>query len=146
VNKVEGSVFINRQPQQVFDFISDPANYPKWQSGTESAEWTSDGPRGVGSTWKVVTKFLGRRIEANIEVTAWDPPHHLAFKATGGPIPFEATVRLEAQGSGTLVNETGQAEFGGFFKLAEGLVAKQMEKEFEDSHAALKQALESSPA
>ncbi|VAW34505.1 hypothetical protein MNBD_CHLOROFLEXI01-5149 [hydrothermal vent metagenome] len=31
--------------------MTNPANAPKWQSGTQSAEWTSNGPVGVGSSW-----------------------------------------------------------------------------------------------
>ena len=138
----ESSIFINRPPQDVFDFMNNPANSPQWQSGTQSAEWTSDGPPGVGSTFKVVTSFLGRKIEATVEITGWDPPSQSGIKAVGGPIPFESTSTYEAQGDGTLLTETGQAEFGGFFKMAEGLVGKQLEKQGESNRAALKLLLE----
>jgi uncharacterized protein YndB with AHSA1/START domain len=33
----EISTFINRPPQLVFDFATDPANAPKWQTGTKKA-------------------------------------------------------------------------------------------------------------
>ena len=62
--KFESSILINRSPQDVFDFYTNPANNAQWQSGTEASEWTSDSPPGVGSTVKVVTSFLGRKIEA----------------------------------------------------------------------------------
>jgi len=141
--KFERSIFINRPVQEVFDFVTNPANNTKWQSGIESAEWTSDGPRGVGSIVKVVAKLLGRKIEVVVEITAWDPPNLWGTKSVGGPIPFEATIKFEAQGGGTLVTETSQAEIGGFFKLAERLVGKQLEKQFEAESAALKLLLES---
>ena len=35
------SVFINRSQQDVFDFLSDPANLSKWSSAFELADWTS---------------------------------------------------------------------------------------------------------
>jgi len=35
------SVLINRSQHDVFDFLSDPANLPKWDSDFESAEWIS---------------------------------------------------------------------------------------------------------
>jgi len=141
--KFESSIFINRPVQEVFDFVTNPANNAKWQSGTESAEWTSDGPPGVGSTIKVVAKLLGRKVEVVAEITGWDPPHLSSSKSVGGPIPFEGTSKFEAQGDGTLLTQTGQAEFGGFFKLAEGLVGKQLEKQGESERAALKLLLES---
>ena len=140
--KFESSIFINRPVQEVFDFVTNPANSTQWQSGTESAEWTSGGPPGVGSTFKVVASLLGRKIEATIEVTGWDPPNLSRIKSVGGPIPFEITSKFEAQGDGTLLTQTGQAEIGGFFKLAEGLVGKQIEKQGEADSAALKLLLE----
>ena len=39
----EKSFFINRPQQEVFDFISNPANHTQWQGSFESSEWTSDG-------------------------------------------------------------------------------------------------------
>ena len=118
--KFESSIFINRPVQEVFDFVTNPANSTQWQSGTESAEWTSGDPPGVGSTFKVVASLLGRKIEATIEVTGWDPPNLSRIKSVGGPIPFEITSKFEAQGDGTLLTQTAQAEIGGFFKLAGG--------------------------
>lgn len=140
---IESSVYINRPPQEVFDYLADPTNQPEWQDGVESAEWTSEGPPGVGATMKTVTKFLGRKIEAELEITSWDPPRQMGFKALNGPIPFENTTILKAQGDGTLVTQHAEGEFGGFFKLAEGMVGKQAEKTFDTSHAALKLLLES---
>ena len=140
--KFESSIFINRPQQEVFDYVTNPANNAKWQSGTESAEWTSDGPPGVGSTFKVVASLLGRKIEATVEVTGWDPPSLSRIKSVGGPIPFEITTKFEAQGDGTFLTQTGQAEIGGFFKLAEGLAGKQIAKQGEVERAALKLLLE----
>ena len=101
--KFESSIFINRPPQEVFDYVTNPTNSARWQSGTQSAEWTSDGPHGVGSTFKVVTSLLGRKIEAVVEVTGREPPSLSRIKSVSGPIPFESTTKFEAQGDGTLL-------------------------------------------
>jgi len=141
--KFESSVLINRTAQDVFDFYTNPAKNAQWQSGTESSQWTSDGPPGVGSTFKTVVSFLGRKIEAELEVTGWNPPNQVRIKSISGPIPFEATNTFKAQEGGTLLTSTIQAELGGFFKLAEGLVGKQMEKQVGSDTSALKMLLES---
>jgi carbon monoxide dehydrogenase subunit G len=138
----EKSITINRSPQDVFDYMTNPANDAQWQSGIESSEWTSDSPPGVGSTQKVVRSFLGRKIESGVELTGWDPPNQSSGKTVNGPIPFEVTNKFEAQGNGTLLTMTGRAELGGFFKLAEGLVGKQVEKQLDSDLAALKLQLE----
>ena len=142
----ENSVFINRPQQEVFDFLADPANDANWQSGTEHAEWTSEGPHGVGSTQRSVGRLLGRKIDITIEITDWDPPKQVGFKTVSGPLTAEGTIKLESQENGTLLTQSGQAEFGGFFRIAEGLAAKQLEKQADTNFDALKLVLEEGQA
>lgn len=144
--KFEKSIFIRRNPQEVFDFVTDPANNSKWQSGVESGEWTSEGQVGVGSTQRSVNRFLGRDIEADLEVTKYDPPNEAGVKTISGPVQFEATYMLEPKENGVQLSLSGQAEFGGFFKLAQGMVGKQLEKQMESDLAALKEMMESDQA
>ena len=68
------STFINRSPQEVFDFMTNPANFSQWQNGTKSAEWTSNGPVGVGSIVHSVGQLLGREIVTDTEITQWTHP------------------------------------------------------------------------
>ena len=140
--KFETTIFINRPQQEVFDFVSNLANNPKWQGNFISAEWTSEGPVGVGSTQRSVSRFLGREIEATAEITIWDPPNQFAFKLPKGPYPVEGTNIFEPKGNGTQVTQTGTVEPGGFYKLAEGLVGKQINKQLETDLSALKLFLE----
>lgn len=139
----ENSIFINRPPQDVFNAITDFAKQPLWQSMVESAEWTSNGPAGVGSTMKVVARFLGREIDTEAQVTAWEPPHRIDWKGLNGPYPVEVTNTVEPQGEGTLLTSVSRAEFGGFFKLAAGLVGKQLQKQIGSNYESLKLLMES---
>jgi uncharacterized protein YndB with AHSA1/START domain len=136
------TIFIDRPQQEVFDFVSNPANNPKWQGNFVSGEWTSDGPVAVGSTQSTVGRFLGREIEATAEVTVWDPPNQFAFKLPKGPYPLEGTNIFESKENGTQLTQRGSGEPGGFFKLAEGLVSKQLQKQLETNLSALKIVLE----
>jgi uncharacterized protein YndB with AHSA1/START domain len=140
------SIFINRPPQDVFNVITDPAKISLWQSMTESAEWSSNGSHGVGSTQRVVARFLGRKIESEIEVTAWEPPHRVDYKFVNGPYPAKASNTLEPQGEGTLLTAHSQGEMGSFFKLAEGLVANQLKKQLDANFETLKLLMESNQA
>jgi uncharacterized membrane protein len=141
--KFEKSIFINRPQQEVFDFLSNFENDTQWQSSLISAVRISDGPTGEGSTWRYTSKYLGREAEADIEMTSYDPPHQISAKTISGPVPVESTNKFEAQDGGTLVTTSIQAEIGGFFKIAEGLAGKQIEKQIEADRAALKKLLES---
>ncbi len=138
----ENSIFINRPQQEVWDFVSNPANDTQWRSSLESAEWTSEGPPGVGSTLREGGKILGRKVEGTTEITAWDPPNEYGRKSASGPFPFEGTMKLEPKEDGTQLTVRGTAEVGGFFKIAEGLLAKQMKKELDTDLPALKLLLE----
>jgi uncharacterized protein YndB with AHSA1/START domain len=141
---IEKSIFINRPVQEVFEFMSNPANDAQWQSSTESAEWTSEGLPGVGSTIKQVGRFMGRDTTGTGEVTSWDPPNELSVKSLTGPIPFESKTRFDSKENGTQVTISAQAEPGGFFKIAEGLVKRQAEKQFDADLGSLKALLEQS--
>jgi carbon monoxide dehydrogenase subunit G len=142
----ETSIFINCPSQEVWDFISNPANNSQWSSSNESAEWTSEGPPGVGSTQRDVSKVLGRRIESTSEITAWNPPKEFCQKSTSGPFPWESTWKLEPKEDGTQITVHTRAEVGGFFKIAEGLVVKQLVKLVETNIQALKPLLEEGQA
>jgi len=140
--KFTATIFINRPPQEVFDFVTDPANSAKWQSGTESAEWSSEGPVGVGSTIHSVGRLLGRELDLNIEITQWNPPDSYSTKAKSGPLDVEATNKFESKDGGTLLILDVEGEIGGFFKLAEGLAIKQVQKQVETDGNTLKMLLE----
>ena len=141
--ETNNSIFINRLPHDVFNIITDPAKQSLWQSMTETVEWTSNGSHGVGSTQRVVARFLGRKIESDIEVTAWEPPHRVDWKFVNGPYPAEASNTLQPQGEGTLLTSRSKGEMGSFFKLAEGLVARQLEKQLTANFESLKLLMES---
>ena len=138
----EKSISIARPRQEVFDYFVDPASQAEWSSSTESSEWTTDPPHGVGSKTKDVIKLLGRRIESESEITAWDPPGMAASKVTK-PFPGEFTARFSEQGEGTKLTLQVQGELSGIFKIAEGLLKGQVEKSFEADLNALKLILES---
>lgn len=140
--KFEKTIFINRPQQVVFEYVSNPANDPEWQSTIDASAWASPGPAGVGSKVNSTGKFMGRKMDTTAEITTWNPPDQFAFKSTSGPFPFEFSMKLVTEQGGTRLSLVGTAEVGGFFKLAEGLVAKQAEKQFADDLETLKKVME----
>jgi uncharacterized protein YndB with AHSA1/START domain len=140
--KFKKSYHIDLPQQQVFDYATNPMNDTQWRESAVSSQWESDAPIGVGSRLRSVDKLMGRNIESTLEISAWDPPKLYGQKSVGGPMPFEMTITLEPEGAGTRINVEGQAEIGGFFKLAEGLAGKQLEKQIDADFAGLKRVLE----
>ena len=97
---------------------------------------------GVGTTARSVEQFLGRRIESTTEFTVYGPNKTLAFKATSGPIPFVMTMAFEEVEGGTKLTFVAEAELGGFFKLAEPVVARMAKRQIDADFANLKDVLE----
>ncbi|MFQ5399404.1 MAG: SRPBCC family protein [Anaerolineae bacterium] len=139
------SVFINRPVQEVWEFVSDLTNHPQFGS-MATVERSSDGPPGVGSTYRSVSRFLGRTIESTSETTGWEPPNKFSSKSVEGPIAFQDQWEFADEDSGTLVTLSGEAEMGGFFKIAEGIVGKQIDKQITTDLGALKLMLETDAA
>jgi hypothetical protein len=63
-----------------------------------------------------------------------------------GPVPFSVTQVLEPRDDGTRLSFVGEGEPGGFFKLAEPVVARVAERQFKNDFETMKDILESSAA
>ena len=140
--KVERSAQINKPAADIFGFTSDFANDAKWQADLISSEKTSAGPIGVGTTGRYVQKFMGMEMKNDMLVTAFEPPTRFAAKTTSGPVQFEYLMTLEESGGSTRINVTMTGEPGGFFKVAAGLLKKELEKSLDRDFAKLKELLE----
>lgn len=140
--RVETSVRINRPSDEVFDFISNFENNPLWQSGQVEARFTSEGPLRVGSTYNQVAKFLGRRIESTFEVLEYEPGRKVKAASTSGSFPITFTRMVEARDGGAEVSAVVEGDASGFFKLAEPLLARMVQRSVDADYRNLKQILE----
>jgi uncharacterized membrane protein len=139
--RIQASVTVNRPLEEVFRFMTDNQNALQWQSGLLEARVTND-VVGIGKTWVDVVQVLGRRIEIASELTQFEPLRTVGFKSTSGPIPLEGHYAFEPDGGGSKVTFTMQGEAGGFFKLAEPIVARSTQRQWETNLANLKDLLE----
>ena len=142
--RIEFSVDVNRPPSEVFAYITDADRLPEWQSGAVEAQW--QGEKARGAHIREVRKFLGRRMETELEVTEYEPDRRFGLRAVSGPVPFSVTQVLEPRDGGTRLSFIGEGEPGGFFKLAEPIVARVAERQFKNDFETMKDILESSAA
>ena len=139
--KVEKSVTINKPVAEVFAFVTSNENSTKWQGGVEAVH--EQGPANtVGSRYTEVRKFMGQEMKTTLEITAVEPNAKWAAKVVKGPVPYEVTITFEALGGGMKMTTHVDGEPSGFFKLAEGMVAGQLEKGLEEDGQRLKKILE----
>lgn len=139
---VERTIVIDRPQQEVFDFASDPAHAHEWLKVVKSKNWASEGPHGVGSTQRVVARFMGRDMEATNHYTVWDPPNQNVFKTLDSPLRIEEGMRFEPIGNSTKVTWSLHLETDGIFRLLEGLLKRQAESQSVPNLEALKRLLE----
>lgn len=139
--KVEASVVIKRPVEEVFAFVTEVTNWSEW-TGFPEVEQTSEGPVGVGTTFRGVTEFMGRRGEWTSEVTAYEPNKRVEQKIIWGPMSMEQTLSFEPVEEGTRYTQASEGETGGVFKVAGPIVNRTMRKQLEDSLAKLKHILE----
>jgi carbon monoxide dehydrogenase subunit G len=96
VKRIERRARIGAPPAEVFAYLADLANLPEWQTGIVSAEITSDGEIGVGSTARVVRELMGQRIEAPLTVSAFDPPRRIVIGGEVSGVQASAELDLTA--------------------------------------------------
>lgn len=140
--RYENTIYIERPNREVWDYVANPANNDKWTTA-EPAEWSSEGPPGVGSTVREAAKVLGRRVESPTVITAWDPPHVYARKSLKGKIDWESRIEMQPKGTGTELSIVAQGEIRGFLKVLGGLAGAQAKKNTDSDLASLKRVLES---
>ncbi|MDQ3893626.1 MAG: SRPBCC family protein, partial [Actinomycetota bacterium] len=120
-------------------------NLPEWQSSVLETRMEAEGPVAVGSRWTEVRRVLGRKMEAGVEVTEYDPDRRFSVRSVAGPVRFLVEHTLEEAEGGTRIHIVGQGEQSGFMaRLGDRLVARQAKQAFESDFDRLKQRLEAS--
>src|SRR5213080_3642786 len=83
------TVQIDRPVDEVFAFVTDPANFPRWAGAlVKESRRTSPGPIGVGTTFTQANMLMGRRFISEMRVVTYEPPHRFEYETTSGPIRF----------------------------------------------------------
>lgn len=138
-------VTIRRPAGEVFEFVADGLNGPRWRSGITDIALVSGS--GVGATYKQGVKGPGgRRVDADFRVTASEPNRRLAFEAIAGPVRPSGEYLFEEVGDGTRLTFSLTAELSGIKKLVMGgAVQKTMDAEVAATER-LKELLEATPA
>ncbi|HEY3334954.1 MAG TPA: SRPBCC family protein, partial [Candidatus Limnocylindrales bacterium] len=71
--------------------------------------------------WKQGVKGPGgRRIDADYEITAWEPARRMAFRAIAGPVRPTGEYRFEPTDGGTRLSFSLDAQLSGLKKLVMG--------------------------
>ena len=136
-------IVIDRPVKDVFDYVTNVRNLPEWQESAIEVDWVEGGSPGQGARLRERRDLLGRTIESELEVTAYEPDRRFDVKALSGPIRFEVRHSFEAAGGGTRLRLTAEGQAGGMLRFAGPMVTRQAERQFRGDLERLKHVLES---
>src|SRR5687768_10448172 len=99
---VETHLDTARPAAEVFAFVSDHTNAPRWQRGLHEVRRLTDGPLGVGTEHAFVRRFAGRLIESRNRFTQYDAARrYVEFEIPEGSITGRASYAVAPMGEGT---------------------------------------------
>ena len=138
----ETSTRINRPIEDVFSYVSDPLNFPRWNSAVQAVRKTSAGENGVRWTYVMERELPTGRAINELEVVASKRPREFVIRSTAGPTPFLYRYRFAAENDETVVQLDAEVELAGAAALLPQLARRAVKKGVEDNFATLKQILE----
>ena len=141
--RVEVSVDIARSPEDVFAYITNFENNPKWQNGMVSCTFTTLPPIRVGSQYKQVAQFMGREIISQFEVKRFVPNERVEFETFESTFSIQIVREVSPIEGGTRVHAIISGQPGGLMGLLSPLMKGIMRRQIEGDYQRLKVLLES---
>ena len=137
------SIEIDRPASDVFAFVSEFPNNPRWQRGQRECRWTSPPPLRVGSTYEQHARFLGRDLVNVFRVIEFDPDARVKFTSTEGTFPLTITRTVEPLGdSHARFTEQVAGDPRGVYRIAEPILRRLVRHSIERDFPRLKALLE----
>jgi uncharacterized protein YndB with AHSA1/START domain len=138
------SIEVRKDAEDVFAFVTEFPNDPRWQRGKKSCTWTSDGGLGVGATYRQHARFLGRDVHQNFTVLEVETPRRVRYESKDGSFPLMVTRTVEDLGGGrSRFTETVEGDAGRFFSMAAPLLQPLVKRTITHDFENLKALLES---
>jgi carbon monoxide dehydrogenase subunit G len=140
----ETSVRIERPVEEVFEYVSDPTTYPRWNSAVQSVQATSAGADGIGDIYLMERELPGGAAQNELEVVDVNRPSLFVIRTTSGPTPFLYRYVLADEGGATLLQLAAEVELGGLAGALGPLASRAVKRGVDSNFADLKRILESS--
>src|SRR5215216_6889475 len=114
--RFEATVVIDRPIEEVFAFLADGENDPRFSPRVLDIAKTTDGPPGVGTVYASTVKDAGMKTKREFKLTEFEPPSRIAgwrSQRTSSRLPRAATTslgRAARPGSRSTTSSTGTAQ------------------------------------
>lgn len=126
----ENQVTINRPAPEVYAFLADGLNNPKWRSGVQSIALKSGSAGESGAVYsQTLTGPKGRPIQGDYRITDAEPGRLLGFQVVAGPARPAGRYVLTENGNSTRVRFSLDLKLPVLMRVFDSLVTKTMESE-----------------
>lgn len=104
------TITINASAEKVFNYVADISKHGEWGNPGQKlkVEKTSDGPIGMGSTFKSTGQQFGTQNDT-VKITEYVPNERLAYQAEGNAGLIEHTFEIAPASGGVQVTKTFEA-------------------------------------
>ena len=119
---VRRTVTTTTPPATVFAFLADFRNAEQWDPGTVSCALV-EGDTGVGSVYRNVSSFLGRRTEISYTTVEREEGRRVHFRGSNDMFTGNDRIAVSAAGAGSEVTYDADFEFKGLAQVAIPVVA-----------------------
>ena len=139
---VTENILIDRPTEEVFAFIGNYENDPKWRAGVFEMRHDPPGEAQVGTKTREVMRFMGRRTVNCAEVVEYEVGHKTAFSTIAGPISASGYRLTEREGKPTRFTYHAHSELSGLYQLLSPLIVWAFRRRVQTDLARLKTLLE----
>jgi Polyketide cyclase / dehydrase and lipid transport len=140
--RIAGELVINRPVDEVFDFVADERNEPRYNPRICRAEKLSPGPIGRGTQFRAEAVTLGRTVGMTSEYTAYERPRRLAASIHMAAADILGTLRFDPVPSGTRMSWSWEIGLRGLYKLLTPIIVGAGRRQEQANWAGLKRFLE----
>jgi len=128
---------IERPVEEVFDFVTDARNEPRYNPRILSAQKTTPGPIGRGTRFVLMSKAMGRPVAVEYEITTYERPQRMTSHTIRG-LPLmdvESVETFEPVVDGTRMRWEWEAEVRGvvgrlLVPVLAGVLGRRLERAF----------------
>jgi uncharacterized protein YndB with AHSA1/START domain len=140
------TVVIDRPIDDVFAFLADGENDPKFSPRVLQIAKTTDGPPAVGTVYASTVKDAGMKTKREFKLTEFEPPTRIRWAEVSKNLVTapEGGYDLAPEGEGTRVTVYNVLEGHGLGKLIAPLALRSARKGADDFGKAIKAAVEAS--
>jgi ligand-binding SRPBCC domain-containing protein len=136
---------IERPVEEVFDFVTDARNEPRYNPRILNVEKKTAGPISRGTRFVLVSKAMGRPLAVEYEITAYERPRRMISRTIRG-LPLmsvESTETFEPANGGTRMRWVWEVKPRGTAgKLTTPVLARMLGRRLDRAFANIKRVLE----